>query len=103
MFGNDFVLLIPGTFFNPAVLLTWLLVGLIAGFLANVATRGDSYELVSNIIIGIIGACIGGFLASLLGLGYFSFVGSVVLAFVSGCVLIAILHAVAESTGRAIL
>ena len=76
---------------------------LIAGFLATVATRGGSYELVSNIIIGIIGACIGGFLASLLGLGYFSFVGSVVLAFVSGCVLIAILHAVAESTGRAIL
>jgi len=103
MFGNELVLLIPGTTFNPVVLLTWLLVGLIAGFLANVALRGGSYELVSNIIAGIIGACIGGFLAGLLGLGYFSFVGSVVLAFISGCILIAILHSIAESTGRAIL
>jgi uncharacterized membrane protein YeaQ/YmgE (transglycosylase-associated protein family) len=103
MFGNELEALIPGTFFNPAVFLTWLLVGLIAGFLANVAMRGGSYELVSNIITGIIGACIGGFLAGLLGLGYFSFVGSVVLAFIGACVLIAILHSVAESTGRAIL
>jgi uncharacterized membrane protein YeaQ/YmgE (transglycosylase-associated protein family) len=97
------VVLIPGIFFNPGVLLTWLLVGLIAGFLANVATRGRSYELISNVITGIIGACIGGFLAGLLGFGYFSFVGSVVLAFLGACVLIAILHAIADSTGRAIL
>ncbi len=97
------VVLIPWTSFNPGVLLTWLLVGLIAGFLANVATRGRSYELISNVITGIIGACIGGFLAGLLGFGYFSFVGSVVLAFLGACVLIAILHAITDATGRAIL
>jgi len=97
------VVLILGTFFNPGILLTWLLVGLIAGFLANVAMRGRSYELISNVITGIIGAYIGGFLAGLLGFGYFSYVGSVVLAFLGSCVLIAILHAIADSTGRAIL
>ena len=97
------VALLPGISFDPGVFLTWLLVGLIAGFLANVATRGHSYELISNVIAGIIGACIGGFLAGLLGFGYFSFVGSVVLAFLGACVLIAILHAIADATGRAIL
>ncbi len=97
------VVLIPWTSFNPGVLLTWLLVGLIAGFLANVATRGSSNQLISNVITGIIGACIGGFLADLLGFGYFSFVGSVVLAFLGACVLIAILHAITDATGRAIL
>ncbi len=96
------VVLIPWTSFNPGVLLTWLLVGLIAGFLANVATRGRSNQLISNVITGIIGACIGGFLAGLLGFGYFSFVGSVVLAFLGACVLIAILHAIADAAGRAI-
>jgi uncharacterized membrane protein YeaQ/YmgE (transglycosylase-associated protein family) len=99
----QFVVLIPGAFFNPGVFLTWFLVGLIAGFLTNVAARGRSYELISNVITGIIGACIGGLLAGLLGFGYFSFVGSVVLAFLGACVLIAILHAIADATGRAIL
>ena len=55
----------------PGVLIIWLLVGLIAGFLASLVLRGSRYGILGNIVIGIIGAFIGGFLASLLGLGSF--------------------------------
>src|SRR5579885_894922 len=47
----------------------WLIVGLIAGFLASVVMRGGGYGIVGDIIAGLIGAFVGGFLANLLGLG----------------------------------
>lgn len=51
-------------------ILSWIVVGLIAGWLAGELMRGDGFGLVGNIIVGIIGALLGGFLAtSLFGLG----------------------------------
>jgi uncharacterized membrane protein YeaQ/YmgE (transglycosylase-associated protein family) len=87
---------------NVGILLTWLLVGLIAGFLANVVMR-SGYEVIGDVVVGMIGALIGGFLAGLLDLGNFDFVGSIIVAFIAACILIAILHAIAVSTRRAVL
>ena len=71
----------------------WLIVGLIAGFLASVVMRGGGYGVVGDIVVGLIGALIGGFLASLVGLGASSFVGTVIVAFIGACILIALLRA----------
>jgi len=46
-------------------ILSWLVVGLIAGWLASMVMKGGGYGLVGDIIVGIVGAVIGGFLASL--------------------------------------
>jgi uncharacterized membrane protein YeaQ/YmgE (transglycosylase-associated protein family) len=81
-------------------LLWWLLVGLIAGFLASVVMRGGGYGVVGDIIVGIIGAFIGGFLASLVGLGASGFIGTVIVAFIGACILIAILRAVSGGYTR---
>lgn len=78
----------------------WLVVGLIAGFLASVVMRGGGYGIVGDIIVGIIGAFIGGFLMSLLGLGTSGFVWTIVVAFIGACILIAILRAVSGGTRR---
>ncbi|HLZ57624.1 MAG TPA: GlsB/YeaQ/YmgE family stress response membrane protein [Ktedonosporobacter sp.] len=78
----------------------WLLVGLIAGFLASVVMRGGGYGIVGDIVVGIVGAFIGGFLASLLGLGASGFIGTVIVAFIGACILIAILRAVSGGYGR---
>ena len=77
--------------------LWWLVVGLVAGFLASRVMRGG-YGIVGDIVVGIIGAFIGGWLASLLGLGSFGLLGTIVVAFIGACILIAIVHAV--SGGR---
>jgi uncharacterized membrane protein YeaQ/YmgE (transglycosylase-associated protein family) len=78
----------------------WLLVGLIAGFLASVVMRGGGYGILGDIIVGIVGAFLGGFLASLLGLGASGFIGTVIVAFIGACILIAILRAVSGGYRR---
>lgn len=81
-------------------LLFWVIVGLIAGFLASMVMRGG-YGVVGDIIVGIVGAVIGGFLMSLLG---FSASGgllyTILVAFIGACILIAILRAVSGGVRR---
>jgi uncharacterized membrane protein YeaQ/YmgE (transglycosylase-associated protein family) len=75
--------------------LSWIIVGLIAGWLAGELMRGSGLGLVGNIIVGILGALLGGFLASAL----FGFanplstihVTAVVIAFVGSVILLAVL------------
>ncbi len=45
-------------------LLSWIIVGLIAGWLAGMVMRGGGYGIVGDIILGIVGALIGGFIAA---------------------------------------
>ena len=45
-------------------LLAWIIVGLIAGWLAGLVMKGGGYGVIGDIILGIIGALVGGFLAS---------------------------------------
>lgn len=79
-------------------LIAWLIVGLIAGFLASVVVRGRGYGCVGDTIIGLVGSLIGGFIASFFGFsGNFHFIGSVIVAFIGACILVAILKAVGPS------
>ena len=80
---------------DPGGLIAWLIVGLVAGWLAGQFMKGGGYGLVGDIVVGIIGALIGGFLTSLLGLsGTTGLIGSIVVAFIGAVILIAILRAV---------
>ncbi|MBE0686991.1 MAG: GlsB/YeaQ/YmgE family stress response membrane protein [Anaerolineaceae bacterium] len=47
-------------------LFTWIIVGLIAGWLAGKVMKGRGFGLLGNIIIGVIGALVGGWLAGAL-------------------------------------
>jgi uncharacterized membrane protein YeaQ/YmgE (transglycosylase-associated protein family) len=85
---------------NLSNVLWWLVVGLIAGFLASLVMRGGGYGIVGDIVVGIIGAFIGGFLASLVGIGAGGFIGTIIIAFIGACILIAILRAVSGGFGR---
>jgi uncharacterized membrane protein YeaQ/YmgE (transglycosylase-associated protein family) len=77
--------------------IAWLVVGLIAGWLANAVMRGGRGNMVTDIIVGVIGAIVGGFLAGALfgvpnavnGLN----LGSIVVAFLGAVVAIAIVRA----------
>jgi uncharacterized membrane protein YeaQ/YmgE (transglycosylase-associated protein family) len=85
----------PSSFVSlqPGGLLSWLIAGLIAGFLASLLVRGRSYGCLLNIVVGLLGAVIGGIVANLLGIaGVFHFWGSVLIAFVGAVILVAILQ-----------
>ena len=77
-------------------ILAWLVLGLIAGFLASMVMRGGGYGIIGDIIVGIVGALIGGFIFSALGGSGVTGLNlwSLVVAFVGACILIAILRAV---------
>ncbi len=47
-------------------ILSWILVGLIAGWLADVVMRGRGHGILFNILLGVVGALVGGFLAGAL-------------------------------------
>ncbi len=47
-------------------LLTWILVGIIAGWLAGLVMKGRGFGCFGNIVIGVVGALVGGWLAGAL-------------------------------------
>lgn len=47
-------------------LLTWLIVGILAGWLAGLVMKGRGFGLLGNMVIGIVGALVGGWLAGAL-------------------------------------
>jgi uncharacterized membrane protein YeaQ/YmgE (transglycosylase-associated protein family) len=82
-------------------ILVWLVVGLIAGWLAGLVMKGGGFGIVGDIVIGIIGAFIGGLLLPRLGLGIpAGFLGSIVVAFVGAVILLLILRLVAGGSSR---
>ena len=94
-------ILIPGVHFAISDLLSWLIIGGLAGWLASAVIRGRGYGCFGNIVVGLIGAVIGGFLASLLNItGSFHFWGSLVIAFLGACVFLFILQALTGNTRR---
>lgn len=86
---------------NPGGIIAWIVVGLIAGFLASMVMRGGGYGIIGDIIVGIVGAFIGGLIVELLfpGAG-FGLIGSIIVAFIGACILIAILRAISSGTRR---
>lgn len=79
---------------EPGGIIAWLVVGLIAGWLAGLVMKGGGYGVIGDIVIGIVGAFVGGFVFSLItGGGSAGFWGSIAVAFVGAVVLIAIVRA----------
>ncbi len=69
-------------------ILLWILIGALAGWIAEKATKSN-HGLLTNIIVGMIGALIGGWLFGVLGLQIASgLVGSLVTAVIGALLLI---------------
>ena len=53
-------------------ILSWIIVGAIAGLLASLIMGGGGFGLIGNILIGVVGALVGGWLStSILDLSYY--------------------------------
>jgi uncharacterized membrane protein YeaQ/YmgE (transglycosylase-associated protein family) len=93
------VTLSPHSFPKALIMdIVWfLLIGLAAGWLASQVMKGGSSSLVTDLIMGVIGSILGGFLFGAVGLAATGLIGSLVTATVGAIVLIAGLRAMNRS------
>jgi uncharacterized membrane protein YeaQ/YmgE (transglycosylase-associated protein family) len=75
-------------------ILTWLIVGLVAGVLASLVMGGSGYGIIGDIIIGIVGAFVGGWIFSALGVAspLGGMAGTILVAFIGAVVLLFLIH-----------
>ncbi len=78
-------------------LVVFLLVGLVAGWIAGLIKTGHSFGIVGNLIIGCLGAFVGVFLFGLLGIVTVSLPGEIVAAVVGALVLLFLLQALRKN------
>lgn len=83
-------------------LVTWLIVGLVAGLLASLVMGGTGLGLVGDIVIGILGAFVGGWLFRTMGVTapFGGLAGTIFVAFIGAVVLLLIIRLVRGGTRR---
>ncbi|MBF6627185.1 MAG: GlsB/YeaQ/YmgE family stress response membrane protein [Proteiniphilum sp.] len=69
-------------------LLWWIIIGAIAGWLAGKLMRGGGFGFLINLLVGIVGAVIGGWVFGLLGIATGGIIGSLVTALVGAILLL---------------
>jgi len=82
---------------NTHSLIGWIVIGLIAGWVAGHVTRGKGFGCLVDIILGLIGAVLGGWIFTKLGIEMWGFWGSLAAATVGAVVLVAIARAFSGS------
>ena len=68
-------------------LITLILVGIIAGWLAGKIMRGTGFGVLGDLVVGVIGSLVGGFVFGLLGISSYNVIGSIAIA-TAGAVLL---------------
>jgi uncharacterized membrane protein YeaQ/YmgE (transglycosylase-associated protein family) len=71
--------------------ITWIVVGLLAGWLAGQVMKGGGYGVLVDIILGILGGVLGGWVFGLLGIWPGGgILGAIIVSFVGAVILVAI-------------
>jgi len=72
-------------------ILAWMVVGLIAGWLAGQVMKGGGYGVVVDIILGLLGGVLGGWIVEKLGVSTGGgMIGSIIVAFIGAVILVGI-------------
>ena len=74
----------------PTGVIGWLIVGLIAGWIAGKVSRGLGFGCIANVILGLIGAVLGGWIFTKLGVFGGGLIYSIAAATVGAVILVAI-------------
>ncbi|MEO7361673.1 MAG: GlsB/YeaQ/YmgE family stress response membrane protein [Gemmatimonadaceae bacterium] len=74
-------------------LIWFLIIGLVAGWLAGTLMKGGGFGVIGDIVVGILGAFLGGWLFGMLGVGTGAgLLGSIITATIGACLLIFLLR-----------
>jgi uncharacterized membrane protein YeaQ/YmgE (transglycosylase-associated protein family) len=82
---------------EPGSLIAWVVLGLLAGWLAGKLTRGHGFGCIGNVAIGLVGAVIGGFIFSALGInGLAGFWGGLWIAIIGAAALLVLINLITD-------
>lgn len=83
-------------------ILTWLIVGLVAGVLASLIVGGTGYGIIGDIVVGIAGAFVGGWVFVRAGwhAPWAGLAGTIFVAFIGAAILLAVIHLIRGATTR---
>jgi uncharacterized membrane protein YeaQ/YmgE (transglycosylase-associated protein family) len=82
----------------PESIVAWLVIGAIAGWLAGQIVRGYGFGLIGNIVVGIVGAAIGGVVLPRLGIFPVSTAGDIIAAIIGAVILLLLIGLVRRVT-----
>ena len=74
----------------PQYVIAWVIIGLIAGWLAGTVSRGRGFGCIADIILGMVGAILGGWIFSKLNIQGGELLFSIAAATVGAVILVAI-------------
>ena len=74
---------------NEVSIIGAIVIGILAGWIAE-QVMGREHGLLTNLVVGVVGAFLGAFVASLLGVGYAGFWGSLAISTIGAVLLLAI-------------
>lgn len=77
---------------HPGGVMAWMALGLIAGWLAGLVMSGGGLGFVADLMLGLIGALVGGLMASYFLSGTAGFWASFAIAFAGACAVIGVLR-----------
>jgi uncharacterized membrane protein YeaQ/YmgE (transglycosylase-associated protein family) len=78
-------------------LLWTIVIGILAGFLAGKIVRGHGMGTLMDLLVGIVGSVLGGWVFTLLGLAAYGLIGQLVMATVGAVVLLVIVRAIKKT------
>jgi uncharacterized membrane protein YeaQ/YmgE (transglycosylase-associated protein family) len=58
----------------------FLIIGVLAGWIAGELTRGNGFGLIGNLIVGVVGALLGGFLLDILNINSYGLLGQLLVS-----------------------
>jgi uncharacterized membrane protein YeaQ/YmgE (transglycosylase-associated protein family) len=76
----------------------WILVGLVAGWLAGKIARGRGFGCIADIVLGLVGSFLGGFVFAKLGIFGNGFLYSLAAATLGAVILVSIAHLFSSSS-----
>jgi uncharacterized membrane protein YeaQ/YmgE (transglycosylase-associated protein family) len=74
---------------NEVSIIGAIVIGILAGWIAE-QIMGREHGLLTNLVVGVVGAFLGAFVASLLGVGFAGFWGSLIVSTIGAILLLAI-------------
>ena len=78
----------------------YIVVGMLAGFIAGKLMRGAGFGWIVNLLVGILGGVLGGWVFGLRGFQASSIFGSLVTSVIGACLFLGILSLIARGSGR---